>query len=253
MKLNKVFIFLLIISSYNSTYTQESKELRSYGLNSSFLVSNNNANFKSFGEIESCCDRNYSNISSNNFGLGIYYKDDLYKKIKYYVELGYVNFNEKYVNKDFILTKDGNAEINFVEDINSNVFQNLIGIGYDYKNFNFAIAFLTEINFNSNFDIYETLVYPINSTFENGSRFRNRIENLEPTYLRNWNFGISLLSKYHVFLNNRKTKSISPFIRFDFMLTNYHTMGELYKYNFLIGLSYNLFDYKKLDTPIEPR
>lgn len=253
MKLKNIFVMLMFIMAYKVVIANENDKLYSYGVNGSFLFSKSIANFKSLGNIASCCNENYLGSFSQNYQLSVYYKSKLLNKVNYFVDLGVANYNDVYSNYQQISIKNGYAKVNYVEKLNMFAIQNSFGINYDINKVGLFFGVLTEVSLYSRYDIYEKLVEPLGSKFENGKNIRNDFYNNPASNLNNWNFGLTSSIKYEILLNQKGSKTLSPFLRMDYIFSNYQKVGEFKRFNIYLGISYNYNEYKKLDSPIEPR
>lgn len=253
MKIKYNVIILLILFAYNYSFSQNNVRLYSYGLNGAYILSQNRANFKTFGNYESCCNQPYLNSTSNNFQFGIFYIDNLYNNLNYYISLSYVNYQDDFNISEQILTQDGFATIQYNENLNLNTIQNILGLNYKIKRIGITLGLVTEVNLNKTYNVYEEMKSPPGSKFENGKTVRNEFYDVDAVYIKNWNFGISSMFAYDVYLDNRGNSTLSPFIRLDYMFSNYHINDELYKFNLIFGLSYKINKFKQLDSPIEPK
>ena len=131
MKILIISVTLLFLSTYKIAFSNNIKKLNSFGINAAILSSMTEGNFKSLGNIESCCNSNYLSSQSLNYKIDIYYKNIFYKKIFYYVDLGVIHYNDKFSNYQQIPVSGNYSKLNYVEKLTMTGIQNTISLNYD--------------------------------------------------------------------------------------------------------------------------
>lgn len=253
MKLIYTIFILIISTSYLIAKDKYLLEKSSFGIYLSNINTFNQVNFLELSEIKSCCPDKFSNNYSNNFNIGVNYRNFYNYGFAYFLDLSLINYQENFSSVEKRNTIDGIADVKHSLDLNMYNLQTRFGFSNLYKNLSFSYGVISEFALSKKFNQKEEMISPLGATFENDERVRNIFKNENAEYINIFNYGVFTQIWYNYHINNKRTKSISPFIEANYFISNYHKNGTFRKFNIHFGISFRWINLRELESPITPK
>lgn len=252
MKIIKIILTAILLCSYISEAQVMNSENNSISFGLALNNSWNKINFKQLSEIENCCPDIFDNSSSQNILGEVSFRKFIFNDFAYFVNLGFINYSDKFTSTESKITEDDFAKIRHTMELNFFNIQNRIGLSNKFNHLGIAYGLINEFVISKKYDQKEELIEPKGATFENDLTVRNVYKNKDASYINNYNLGVFGQVWYEFYFDEYHLRAISPYIEFNYFLTDYHKYNDFKKMNLVVGIQFRLIYKKDNDTPLSP-
>jgi len=245
-------IIVLVLTSYKVYSLEINRESYSMSIGLALNNSWNKNNFKQLSEIKNCCPSIFNESFSKNILGEVGFRKFLNNNFAYFVNLGFVNYNDNFESIEYKITVDGRSKIKHSMDLNMFNLQNRIGLSNRFNKMGIAYGIINEFTISKKYNQFEELLEPLGATFENDQKKRNVYVGKVATYLNNYNYGLFGQIWYELYFDDSKIESVSTYLEFNTILDYYQGNKEFKKYNIIIGIQIRWIKWKDYDTPLNP-